>query len=115
LPDNEINQIIRTLEDICESKENISNQLKRFVTQHKFYEEHILTQNEEIKLLKREIQRQSEKFHIQYDQIDSKLNLMLQSIGKNDDSTSSEITLFKEKMRENCEIPSNNTQEETRN
>jgi hypothetical protein len=53
LPEYEIKEMIETLGSFCESKETISKQLKEFISQHKCYEELILSQNQEIKLLKR--------------------------------------------------------------
>jgi hypothetical protein len=53
LPENEMKEIIEIVGDICESKDNISQQLKGIVSQHKFYEEQILSQNQEIKLLRK--------------------------------------------------------------
>jgi hypothetical protein len=50
------------VEDICESKENISNQQNGYFTQPQFYEKPILAQNQEIKLLKKQILKESQKF-----------------------------------------------------
>jgi hypothetical protein len=63
LSENEMKEIIEIMNENCESKETISEQLKGFVSQHKFYEKLILAQNQEIILLKKKIHKQSRKFN----------------------------------------------------
>jgi hypothetical protein len=99
LPESQMKEIIEMLGEICESKENISKQLKGFVAQHKFYEELILAQNKEIKLLKKKIRKQSQKDNNHFAQIDSKLDLILQTIGKSNESTSQEIATLKKEIQ----------------
>jgi hypothetical protein len=114
LPQSEMKEIIQMLGDNCESKENVLKRFKGFVAQHTFYEELILVQNEETKLLKKKIHKQSQKFKNHFAQIDSKLDLILQTLGENNDSIHQEIKILRQEMKENNEGVSRNIKEEIR-
>jgi hypothetical protein len=100
LSENETKEIIEIVSEIFESKETISNQLKGFVSQHKFYEELILAQNQEIMLLKKALHKQSQKFNHRFDKIDSKLDLILSTLKISNDSMTQKIATLQEDIHE---------------
>jgi septin family protein len=85
-------EIIEIAENICESKAAISRQLKGLISQHQFYEEQILSQNQEIKLLRNNIHKQSQKLNHQMSEMDSKLDFILNTIKNNKESISQGIS-----------------------
>jgi hypothetical protein len=61
LSQEEIHEIVAIIENLTKAKNNLPVHLREFVDQHYRYEQSILIQNEEIKLLKQNIEKESQQ------------------------------------------------------
>jgi hypothetical protein len=89
---------IKIFQYFCGWKEKFSEQLKILEALHKSDQELILMLLEEIKLLKKTNYEQLQKENQHFKQTDSKLNLILQTIQKDHESISQQVSTQKEEL-----------------